>query len=341
MSLRHAVSSGLFVALLALFASSAVAGTSPEDRPPSRWRAGYFPNVELKTHEGKTVRFYDDVIKDKVVAINFMFTSCNDVCPAETARLRQVQQMLGDRVGNDIFFYSITLDPEVDTPEVLAEYRERFKLGPGWTFLTGTEETIALVQKKLGLLIEDLEDPEDHSTTLIVGNEATGQWMKRTPYDNPHVLVGLLANTLHNWQVPNGDRPGYEMAPKLAKFTGGELLFRSRCNACHTIGQGDGVGPDLIGVADRRDPAWMVRWLSEPDVMIAEGDPIALEILAQYGDLRMPNLSLTDVDVRGVIEYLRKESTRISNERKVTASEPPSTGTTHSGLDAHAHADAH
>ena len=71
--------------------------------------------------------------------------------------------------------------------------------------------------------------------------------------------------------------------------------------------------------------------------MIAEGDPIALEILAKYGDLRMPNLSLTDVDVRGVIEYLRKESTRISSERRVTASEPPSTGTTHSGLDAHAH----
>ena len=68
----------------------------------SIWGADYFPNVPLITHEGKTVRFFDDLIKDKVVVINFIFTSCPDSCPLETSRLRRVQTLLGDRVGLDL-----------------------------------------------------------------------------------------------------------------------------------------------------------------------------------------------------------------------------------------------
>ncbi len=85
----------------------------------ARWGASYFPNVPLVTHEGKSVRFFDDLIKDKVVLINFVYTSCEDSCPLETARLAVVQRILGDRVGRDVFMYSITVDPETDTPEVL------------------------------------------------------------------------------------------------------------------------------------------------------------------------------------------------------------------------------
>ena len=105
---------------------SAIAAGPVGARTP--WGADYFPNVVLTTHEGEEVRFYDDLVDGGVVAINFMFTSCKDVCPAEVARLRQVQKLLGDRVGQDIFMYSISIDPEVDTPEVLAEYRSKFKV---------------------------------------------------------------------------------------------------------------------------------------------------------------------------------------------------------------------
>src|SRR5258705_1642858 len=75
-----------------------------------------FTNTPLITQDGKTVRFYDDLIKGKSVVINFIYTQCGDSCPLETAKLAQVQKLLGDRVGKDIFFYSISIDPKRDSP---------------------------------------------------------------------------------------------------------------------------------------------------------------------------------------------------------------------------------
>ena len=106
------------LALLGLFVwGSAPTFACPDEEAPdtasSRWGANYFPNVPLVTHEGKPVRFFDDLIKDKVVAINFIYTSCPDSCPLETARLKEVRSILGDRVGRDVFMYSITIDPDL------------------------------------------------------------------------------------------------------------------------------------------------------------------------------------------------------------------------------------
>src|SRR5262249_56205860 len=117
----------------------------------SRWGADYFPNVTLTTHEGRTVRFFDDLIKDKIVAINLIYTTCQYACPLETARLAQVQRLIGDRMGRDVFFYSITIDPDHDTPAVLAEYAQRYGVGPGWLFLTRSRAGIALLCRELCL----------------------------------------------------------------------------------------------------------------------------------------------------------------------------------------------
>src|SRR3954447_5853833 len=106
----------------------------------SRWGANYFPNVTLTTQDGATVHFYDDLIKGKIVAINLIYTTCKYACPLETARLAQVQSVLGDRMGRDVFFYSITIDPEHDTPAVLKAYAAKYQAGPGWTFLTGKKD---------------------------------------------------------------------------------------------------------------------------------------------------------------------------------------------------------
>ena len=141
----------------------------------SIWGADYFPNVPLVSHEGKTVRFFDDLIKDKVVVINFIFTSCPDFCPLETARLREVQKILGDRVGQDVFMYSITIDPDFDTPEVLKRYAERFEAGPGWLFLTGKKADITLLRSKLGLYsAEETELSQSKLTTAVSRLEDAG-----------------------------------------------------------------------------------------------------------------------------------------------------------------------
>src|SRR5215467_942350 len=115
--------------LMATFFTSA--GSRPARADNARWGANYFPNVVLVTQDGTKVRFYDDVIKGKIVVIDLIYTHCVDACPLETARLVQVQKMLGERVGKDIFFYSISIDPKHDTPKVLKEYAAKYHVGPG------------------------------------------------------------------------------------------------------------------------------------------------------------------------------------------------------------------
>jgi len=274
--------------------------------------ARHFPNIPLITHEGEVVRFYDDLIENRVVAVNFIYTSCKDSCPAETAKLRKVYELLGDRVGRDIFMYSISIDPGHDTPQVLAEFVKNFKIGPGWTFLTGKEADITLLQKKLGLYLdeEDLEHEGDHNISFVVGNDRTGKCIQRSPFDDPHVLANLIGYRLFDGMVRRSDSKSYADVPEAPRHSHGEGLYLSRCNTCHTIGGGELLGPDLLGVTEKRDRAWLLRWLKEPDVMLEEGDPIALELSARYPGLTMPNLRLDDVDAAALVEYMEKESNR-------------------------------
>lgn len=291
-------------AMLALGGS--LAWAAPKGSP---WGAGYFPNLELVNQDGKTVRFYDDLIKDKVVIINFIYTHCGDTCPMQTANLRQVYKLLADRMGKDIFFYSISIDPEHDTPQVLKEYAERFKIGSdsGWSFLTGSKTDTTLLRKTLGLFRDDVEagNLSEHNTSFLLGNESTGQWIKRSSFDEPKVLAWLLGRSLSRVKADRKtELASYAGAEKIQKMSQGEGLFRSRCDACHSLGTEDGLGPGLQGVTERRDKAWLNRWLKAPDHMLSEKDPIAIELFNRYQKLPMPNLRLTDTDIEALIAYL-------------------------------------
>lgn len=292
--------------------------TADEQTP---WGADYFPNAVLTTHEGKSVRFFDDLLKDKVVVINFVYTSCTDSCPLETAAMANMQKLLGDRVGKDVFIYSITIDPKRDTPAVLKEYAKKFGAGPGWTFLTGKEADIILIRKKLGLYIDTLQNDDeriDHSLSLIMGNQRTGQWMKRSPFESPYFLAEQVGSWLHNWKFAVANEKSYADAPKLRAMEKGEIVFRGRCSTCHTIGGGDvsepierRFGPDLFAVTKKRDRAWLARWIANPEKMLAEKDPIAVELYNQYNRLPMPNFFLSESDVNAVIDYLDAETRRL------------------------------
>jgi protein SCO1/2 len=140
---------------------------------------GYFPNVVLTTHEGERVRFYDDLVKGKIVVVTFMFTACQGICPLTIAKLARVQDLLGERAGRDVFFYSVTLDPENDTPRVLKDYAQTVGAKRGWTFLTGRQEDIDLVRRKLGAYDPDPAvdaDKSQHGGVIVYGNEAIGRW---------------------------------------------------------------------------------------------------------------------------------------------------------------------
>ncbi len=300
--------------ILLLWASIPAFGSTP-------WDEDYFPNVPLTTHEGESVRFFD-LIKDKVVAVNFIYTTCPDTCPLETARMAKVQRLLGDRVGKDVFMYSITIEPEVDTPEVLAEYAERFGAQPGWWFLTGKESDITVLRRKLGLYIEEIQDgSNNHNLNLIIGNQATGQWMKRSPFENPYILATQLGSWLSGWKTPPESMLDYANAPKLRDISQGEHLFRTRCSTCHTIGKGveglpEGLeGPDLLGVTKRREREWLFRWIAEPDKMLAELDPIAMGMYAKYNNLPMPNMRLSEIDVEDLLKYIGSEGRRVQMQK--------------------------
>src|SRR4030095_13995682 len=142
-------------------------------------RKRYFPNFELTTHEGKKVHFYDDLIKNKIVVINFMYVKCEGVCMPVTMNLKRVQNLLGDRVGRDIFMYSITLKPEEDTPQELKRYVRAHKIKRGWTFLTGKPDEINTLRRSLGFKDAKAkldQDLTNHTGMVKYGNEAREWW---------------------------------------------------------------------------------------------------------------------------------------------------------------------
>ena len=169
-------------------------------------RRGHLPNVRLTTHEGRSVRFYDDLVKGKVVAINFMFTSCQIACPLATLSLLQVQRALGERAGRDVTFLSISLDPTHDTPEVLRAFARAQGAGPGWYFLTGPARDVEQLRRRLG--VYDLDpavdaDRSQHAGLLVLGNEPTGRWKAISALSKPVRIRQAIERAL----LPPGRRP--------------------------------------------------------------------------------------------------------------------------------------
>jgi protein SCO1/2 len=150
----------------------------------------YFTDVVLIDQDGKPRRLYSDLLKGKTVVINAFFTTCTSVCPPMTRNLEKVQQALGERFGRDVFFLSFSVDPEVDTPARLKDYAQKFHAKPGWTFLTGKKENLDWALYKLGQYVED---KNDHTTGIIIGNEATGLWKKALGIAPSADLVKIVA----------------------------------------------------------------------------------------------------------------------------------------------------
>jgi protein SCO1/2 len=297
-----------------LAAGTAAAALFLTPASAASWGANYFPNIPLTTQEGKTVRLYDDLLKDKKVVINFIYTRCGDSCPLETARLAQVQRILGDRMGRDIFFYSLSVDPVRDTPEELKAYADKYHAGPGWLFLTGKKADIEVVRKKLGLAAHLGENEiTDHSTSLMIGNTATGQWIRDSSMDNAQYIAVIIRDWLSSWadRTPgagSADQSYAEKRPLPASATDkGAYLFQTRCAACHTIGQGDSLGPDLLGVTAARKRDWLAGMIAAPNEMLSKKDPVATALFTRYNELRMPNLRLGEVDVDALIGYLKSQ----------------------------------
>ena len=143
----------------------------------------------------------------------------------------------------------------------------------------------------------------------MVGNEPTGQWMLNSAVDNPRFLATTIRNFLLGWKSPPAaTAKSYEGARPIPGFEAGSYLFETKCAACHTFGEGDGIGPDLAGVTRARDRAWLEGFIKAPDKMLSQNDPIAKALFAKYKQVVMPNLRLGDGDVAALVKYMDAQS---------------------------------
>jgi protein SCO1 len=292
----------------------------------AHWGANYFPNITLTTQDGKTVHFYDDLIKGKIVVVYLMYTTCKYMCPLETARLVQVQRMLGDRVGKDIFFYGLSIDPKNDTPAALKAYAEKYHIGPGFLLLTGKAQDIELLSRRLGLYSDPdpVAYPDGHMPYFLMGNEPMGQWLRDSALDNPRFMARTISEFLDKYRV-NAPEKAYAEA-KPYTFGKGEYVFNRHCAACHTIGKGDSLGPDLLNVTRTRDPKWLWKEISTPEKLLEEKDPLAQALFKKYKNVVMPNLNILNEDVEAVIKYMESQSAAVTKPAAAAAA-PEKAGT--------------
>jgi protein SCO1/2 len=155
-----------------------------------------FPNVMLRTHRNEVVRFYDDLVKDKVVVVSFMYTQCEGRCPITISSVRRLQDALGPRAGRDVFLYSITLDPVHDTPAVLRDYAAVVGAGRGWRWLTGSPGDIEVIRRRLGFVDPDPRldaDKSQHSGLLLFGSDRADRWAACPALAKTERLITLLS----------------------------------------------------------------------------------------------------------------------------------------------------
>jgi protein SCO1/2 len=167
--------------------------------PPPSAAFEPIPDVELVTHDGRPVRFYSDLVRNRVVVVQFFFTDCQGICPVSTGRMLELQERLGARLGREVSFLSVTLDPAHDTPAVLAEHALTIGARPGWTFLTGALADITALRYRLG--VYDLDpaldaDRNQHAGVLVLGNEPRQRWSMKPATLSARSLLAALERVL-------------------------------------------------------------------------------------------------------------------------------------------------
>jgi len=155
----------------------------------------YFTDVELINQNGEKIKFYSDLIKNKVVIINSFFATCQASCLPLNRNLEKVQEALGERLGKDVYILSISVDPVVDTPPNLKEYAKKLNAKPGWYFLTGTKENVDFALNKIGQYVPD---KQDHFNLFIIGNERTGLWKKAFGLAKSEELVKVVESVAND-----------------------------------------------------------------------------------------------------------------------------------------------
>jgi cytochrome oxidase Cu insertion factor (SCO1/SenC/PrrC family) len=188
----HLLARSAVIAAISLALSApALSGNTPADKEGAEAKArDYFSNVELVDQNGRSLKFYDEVLKDNVVVISFIFTNCQSACPLMTRNLTMIRDMLREDERQTINFVSISIDPLRDTPSAMKEFAQKHDADiDGWLWLTGQPDDVNYITKRLGSYTDD---PEMHTTTLLAANVPNAHWTKIEPNVPPNGVVARL-----------------------------------------------------------------------------------------------------------------------------------------------------
>lgn len=155
----------------------------------------YFTDLTLVTHEGKEVRFFSDLLQDRIVLITGFYVNCDTTSPRQNLMLSRVQKQLGELLGQQVWIVTLTVDPIRDTPDLVSDYAKVFAPQPGWTFVTGSVENIDWVNYRLG---QYTVDPETHPGVYLLGNLKTGLWLKVPSNAKPDELLSRIKQVLYD-----------------------------------------------------------------------------------------------------------------------------------------------
>ncbi|HSR69728.1 MAG TPA: SCO family protein [Acidobacteriota bacterium] len=147
------------------------------------------PDLRIYDQDGKSRRFYSELVEGKVVVMNFMFTTCTTICPPMGANFGKLQQRLGARLGHDVFLLSVSVDPAVDTPQRMKAWGAQFGRRPGWTLVTGPKSRIDEILKALKVFTPD---KNDHASTVLLGNDPAGRWTRANGLAAPEQLIAII-----------------------------------------------------------------------------------------------------------------------------------------------------
>jgi protein SCO1 len=181
--------------------NTGVASESPETMPQVKFEPVpgrvAIPDVSLVNQDGQRVRFRSDLVKGKIVAVNFIFTSCKGICPPMGANFASLQERLGDRVGNGVELISVSVDPQIDTPQRLDAWRKALGGDRGWTLVTGEKQDVDLLLKEMQVFAAD---KSNHSPFILLGDEGAGKWTRVHGLTAPERLAEMIAGMHDEWR---------------------------------------------------------------------------------------------------------------------------------------------
>ena len=164
-------------------ASTAASAAPANDAAAEEKARKFFTDLEVIDQNGNKQRFYSDVLKGRVVLISFIFTNCEFACPMLAQRLKSSRALMAESIKDDVWFVSISVDPERDTPEAMKQFANRQGVDESrWIFLTGEKQNLDTIIRKLGQYTDDVEA---HTTLMLAGNTITRHWTRVMPMVPP------------------------------------------------------------------------------------------------------------------------------------------------------------